>query len=153
MSETEWGIRYSFVQQQADLYEQALRLRYKVFFEPFSGSMDYIFDSMEKDSFHLVANLDALAVAYGRLTINDKTAQISQMVVSELFQKKGIGSQMMQILIGKALELGVYLVFLNSKTDATNFYSKFGFYTVGQDFSSPKTGSPHIRMERKWDKK
>ncbi|MDR3539432.1 MAG: GNAT family N-acetyltransferase [Desulfosporosinus sp.] len=147
--ETQKGIiEFSFITRESTLYSQAVELRYKIFFAPLNISMDAVFDNLEEQSIHLVAHIGDTTLGYARLTIEKNLGQISQMVVDSFNREKGIGAELIKILIDKFVDMGVYDIFLNARVSALGFYKKLGFISVGQDFPSEKTGLPHRRMEK-----
>lgn len=141
-------IDFIFTTKKTDLYKQAIKLRYEVFFRPLNVSLDAVYDSLEDMSIHLVAKTNDAILGYGRLTIENDEGQISQMVVEKDYRGIGLGAEIVRILIEKAAENGVARIFLNARIDALEFYEKLGFISIGTDFPSKKTGIPHKRMEK-----
>lgn len=140
-------MKYIFVDENNDMYKQAVALRYSTFFKPLNLKIDKVYDDLEQESIHLVCNQNEKVLGYGRLTIsNDKVGLISQIVVNEDYQKMGIGQELIRRLIKFSKENKCNSIALNSKIEAVEFYSKLGFCKVGDIFSSKKTGLPHIKM-------
>lgn len=69
------------------------------------------------------------------------------MVVDASFTKKGIGKQLLNILIDVAYQKEVGLIYLNARMTAVDFYKKCEFECIGDIFPSKKAELPHIRME------
>jgi hypothetical protein len=139
---------FSFVEAGSRDYEEALALRFRIFYEPHNLPKDIVADELENRSIHLTASFAKQLVGYGRLTLTQKVAQISQMVVEPSHQGKGVGSLMMKMLFTKPVESGATMIFLDARLPPIPFYERFGFKRVGSDFPSKKTGLPHHRMER-----
>lgn len=65
------------------------------------------------------------------------SAIVEDVVVSEIYQSKGIGKTMMQFAMEKAREKGCYKMVLSSnqkRTDAHRFYENLGFEKHGFSF-------------------
>jgi predicted GNAT family N-acyltransferase len=96
---------------------------------------------------HLACVQNQEVLGYGRLTFeNIDIAVISQLVVKENFQKKGIGKELLKHLMALSKEKGYKKVVLNAKIEAKGFYEKLGFFSEGDTFPSKKTGLSHIKM-------
>jgi predicted GNAT family N-acyltransferase len=140
-------ITYEFVSAGSPLYDAAVQLRYRVFFEPAGYAIGNVFDSDEAASIHLVAREGERVTGYARLTMKDATGHISQMVVAEEYRRGGIGSELMHLIMRRASEQGTTCFFLNARIEACDFYRRFGFRPDGDVFPSPKTGLSHQRMQ------
>jgi predicted GNAT family N-acyltransferase len=69
---------------------------------------------------------------------------IGRMAVLEEWRGKGVGSALVQYLLGQARGRQIPRITLNAQTYAVGFYLKFGFQTVGEEFLD--AAIPHIRM-------
>ena len=69
---------------------------------------------------------------------------IGRMAVLEEWRGKGVGSALVQYLLGQARGRQIQQITLNAQTYAVGFYLKFGFQTVGEEFLD--AAIPHIRM-------
>jgi predicted GNAT family N-acyltransferase len=145
------GIPVTFLYIDADskYYKDAVDLRFSVFYKEFDLDINIINDSDENTSIHLAVVAEEKVIGFGRLSLYDGTARISQMVVNRNMRGRGIGSGIMNILIERSIKEGCRLICLNSRMDAVSFYRKFGFEEAGNEFPSKKTGLTHIRMEKK----
>jgi predicted GNAT family N-acyltransferase len=142
-------VTFSYIDTNSQYYKDAVALRFSVFYKEFDLDIDVIDDSDESTSIQLAAIADGKVLGFGRLSFNGSTARISQMAVSKKMRGRGIGSNIMNILIERSIQEGCRLICLNSRLDAVDFYRKFGFETVGDKFPSEKTGRTNIRMEKK----
>ena len=128
-------------------YQDALKLRYDVFFRPFDLPENITLDKWEATSRHFAAFADNELVSYGRLTeIEQGIFSISQMVTKPNRQYKGYGTQVLRQMIAQAVNMGAERISLNARVDFTGFYEKQGFIPEGEVFSSASTGIPHIHM-------
>jgi predicted GNAT family N-acyltransferase len=143
-------MEYTLVNTADPLYRQAVELRYEVFFKPFNGGWDNIYDDLEEKALHLVCVENNQVFGYGRLNlVNEDTAVISQMVVAENLRHLGIGKELMRLLMNLAQEQGRTMAILNARVEAQKFYEKLGFHREGDIFPSKKTGLPHVKMVKK----
>ncbi|WP_419640969.1 GNAT family N-acetyltransferase [Thiolapillus sp.] len=128
-------------------YQDALKLRYDVFFRPFDLPENITLDKWEATSRHFAAFADNELVSYGRLTeIKQGLFSISQMVTRPNRQYKGYGTQVLRQMIAQAVKMDAERISLNARVDFTGFYEKQGFIPEGEVFSSASTGIPHIHM-------
>ena len=86
-------------------WEQARELRYDAFYKSLNLPKTVLDDDLDRKATHFAVKDKELVVAYGRLNkIERNDFQITQMVVSEHFQSKGLGKQLLNTLINKAKE-------------------------------------------------
>ena len=129
------------------LYEKALKLRYLLFFKEHNLPETVVLDEKEEKSTHIAISQGSELIAYGRLfALNKEKFQISQMVVSPIYQSKGHGTKLLSELIRTAENKGAKSIVLNARATATGVYEKLGFKTVGDYFKSNVTGVSHIKM-------
>ena len=145
-------IKYVIIDEKSPLYNEAIDLRYKEFYEKFNRSRESIFDEIEKNSIRIVACIEDKVVGHARLFISDNTGEISQVAVNENYRGMKIGAGVMIGLIDLAAKEGIEKLSLDARISAIDFYKKLGFEVVSEVFASKKTGLPHVKMERK-DKK
>ncbi len=124
-----------------EVYE-ILKSRAKVFM--FEQKIWYLdMDNVDYAADHLFLEENEEVVAYLRAFCEEeKVIHIGRVLSVE--HNKGLGT----LLLNKALDYfkqnGVKTVVLNSQQTAVNFYKKFGFNTVGNEFT--EAGIPHIKM-------
>lgn len=140
-----------FVAYGSPEYQQAVQLRYRLFYEEHGIEMGAVLTAREQNAKHLVVlKPDSLIVlAYGQLyRKSDSQYQIFQMVVEPDYQGQGLGS----VILEKLIEVATYekgeLLTLSARTVYVGFYEKFGFKTNGAVFPSSSTGVPHVKMVR-----
>lgn len=134
-----------------DLYEQALDLRYQLFFEEFGLPKEIVKDNLEATSTHLSISDEGNLVAYGRLTnLGAGHFKISQVVVLPSLQRQGYGKKLLQEIIIVAKGLGAKNIELNSQVNAKSLYQGIGFVESGEQYPSKTTGVPHVKMVFSW---
>ena len=139
-------VEYLFIDKESELYNQAVELRYKEFFEQFNLPKESLFDEVEDKSIRIVACLQGKVVGHARLFIENSVGEISQVVVDKEYRGIRIGFGLISSLLDIASNKNTKLVGLDSRVYAINFYRKLGFTTLGDIFPSRRTGLPHIRM-------
>lgn len=138
-----------FVDINSDYYKQAVKIRYKVFFEPNGVSIEVVYDNIENSSSHLVAIKENTVVGYIRLTIENSQARISQFVVSQEFRGGlQIGKMLVDTIIAKAKEEQVSSVFGEVRLHVAKAAKLYGFNVSDEIIYSSKTGIPHKRIEK-----
>ncbi len=87
-------------------------------------------DESEAQSFHrMVCTEDGEVVAVGRLhKVDEQTAQVRYMAVSDQWQGHGLGAMVLQQLELVALEQGMQRIILNARDTASGFYQKAGYH-------------------------
>lgn len=60
----------------------------------------------------------------------------------------GAGTQVLDALVGHAIEHGASRVWCNARTPARSFYERAGFRVISEEFELPRIG-PHVVMERR----
>lgn len=70
---------------------------------------------------------------------------IGRMCVLSAWRNRGVGSALLNTLLGYAHTQRIEPIWLNAQTSATGFYEKHGFISVGKVFMDANI--PHLRME------
>ena len=131
----------------SELYNDALDLRYDLFFKKHKLPREILIDEYESRSKHIVLVRDESLIAYGRLTkIDQEICRISQVVVKPAEQGKGYGTKILHELVKQAEKSGCEKITLNARATAMQLYEKLGFTSNGQEFLSKSTGVPHVQM-------
>lgn len=117
-------------------YEDYYRLRESVGWANFSK--DQTQEALNNCLFTVVAFENDQAVGMGRLIGDGMYLTIVDIVVSPAYQKKGIGSQIINMLIEHAAKTlpsgGRISIQLISEKGKEAFYEKFGFKRIPNDF-------------------
>ncbi len=128
-------------------YDQALELRYELFFKEYDLPRGIEKDDLEAQSYHFTISDQASLIGYGRLTdLGSGQFKISQVVVVPSFQRRGHGTALLQKIISFAQSNGAYSIELNSQVTATALYKNLGFNEFGAHYPSKTTGIPHAKM-------
>lgn len=128
-------------------YIQVFNLREEVLRKPLGLSLYNEDLSDEVNDYILIAKSDDELVACLILSPrSDVTLQLRQMAVSALWQKKGIGKQLVEYAEQYAWERNYCHIMLHARIVAKAFYSKIGYKAVGEEFE--EVGVPHIKMEK-----
>ena len=135
------------IREDHSLYEEALDLRYKLFFEEHGLPKSVTADDLESVSDHCVVLADGAFVAYGRLSpLGSGTYRISQIVVPEEHRRNGYATMLINKLIEMAARRNGKSIQLNAQTAVTNLYSSIGFQPFGDPYSVKLTGVEHVKM-------
>lgn len=151
MEELHKIVEYKFIDKDSKLYDSAIDLRYREFYETSNRAKETIFDEFEDKSLRIVAYIDDKVIGHARLFVHDSVGEITQVVVDHEYRGMKIGAGMMQRLIEKIHEMKVKFITLDARVYAVDFYKKFGFNTKGEEYISPKTGMPIIKMVQEFN--
>ncbi len=145
-----------FVDYGSIEYQQATKLRYRLFYQKHNIPFESIFSLQEKQHLHVVIinKTQNQVLAYGRLDQKSTNEfQICQMVVEPEYQRQGLGTLILKTLSGVATNQGASLLTLNARVAKVKFYQRYGFETIGEVFASSSTGVPHIKMQKQFNSK
>jgi len=118
------------------------RIRRQVFIEEQGVPESMEWETDDLIATHLLANHAVIgAVGCARIL---PTRQIGRMAVLAEHRHRGVGSALLKkaIIIAKAMQYPD--VFLHAQISAMNFYKRFGFEVVGEEFQ--EAGISHITM-------
>jgi len=92
-----------------------------------------------------IVNDEALACCI--LTENDSnTVQLRQMAVTQSYQQKGFGKEILLFAEQIAEEKNYSKIRMHARKTAIEFYKKSGYTVIGEEFS--EVGIPHYEMEK-----
>lgn len=83
---------------------------------------------------HYVVTVDSLIVGYAVTSTIEEEFQIANLAVASEYQKKGLGTKLMEFILGQAVKANCeycYLEVRAGNTRAIEFYRKFGFKITG----------------------
>lgn len=135
-----------FITSKEAYYKSAVQIRIAAFFKDMPNTTCLINDDFESDGIHVVYLKNHTVLGTGRLNIVAKKAVISQMAVDPNSQKKGVGRNILNALIKKAIRFKINTIELEARQTAIDFYSKFNFIPAGTIYPSKKTGIIHQKM-------
>ena len=151
MEELHKIVEYKFIDKESKLYDSAIDLRYSEFYETSNRAKETIFDEFEYKSLRIVAYIDDKVIGHARLFVHDSMGEITQVVVDHEYRGMKIGVGIMTRLIEKAKEMKVGYITLDARVYAIEFYKRLGFETRGEEYISPKTGMPIIKMVQEFN--
>ena len=107
-------------------------LRWQILRKPWSQPLGSERDEHENSSYHLLAiDKNKTVIGVGRIhKINDFTAQIRYMAVSDLHRHTGIGSNLLVALENKATNWSCNEIVLNARNSCQRFYQKHAYLIV-----------------------
>ena len=115
---------------------KAFEIRNLVFCEEQKVSKEIEFDGLDEICDHYLAKINELPIGTARIREEKKgTFKIERMAVLKEYRKKGVGKAIIQKILNHYLNLNkVNNLILNSQIEAKDFYKKFGFVEVGEEF-------------------
>ena len=141
MSESAYTIRRADWEQD----RQALSLiRERVFITEQQVPQELEWDGLDPGAAHLLA-LDSANNPIGTVRLLPD-GHIGRMAVDESWRGRGVGSALLEAIIGLAHDTGMSRVFLDAQTHAIPFYQRHGFRAEGEIFLD--AGIPHRHMTR-----
>lgn len=129
----------------SELYEEEVKLRYKILREPLS--LLYTPEQLdeEKDQFHLCAfDDDKLIGSLLLKPINQNIIQMRQFAVDSDYQGKGIGKLLVIHSEEFAVKKGFTKMILHARETAIPFYKKMNYILEGEQFI--EVTIPHMKM-------
>lgn len=112
---------------------EILNIEKQSFTMPWS-SWIFLQELISPDRYYIVADAEGTIVGYAGMQWVLDEGHITTIAVKEGWRRQGIGSQMLNILIGKARELNLKFLTLEvraSNVSAINLYKKLGFKAEG----------------------
>ena len=123
--------------------EQLRAVRHAVFVEEQHVPEDLEWDEADERAYHgLACDDEGVAIGTGRLRLD---GQIGRMAVAREWRRRGVGGAILAALLELARKEGCPVVRLHAQTHALEFYRKYGFTAVGEEFD--EAGIPHRAME------
>ncbi len=137
-----------FVSATDVVFPEVRALRQRVLYEPYGVDLSPVdFDDANPAASHLVVFCRGYLAGYGRVEVRGEEAQIRHLAVDQAYRGRGIGTEMLDALLGRARSMGAQRVFLNARFTALGLYRSRGFLEVGPIFHTESTHLPHKRME------
>jgi predicted GNAT family N-acyltransferase len=132
---------------------EASRIRFAVFVEEQGVPRDIELDERDAQCIHALAYEDEKVVGTGRLVPPDRgtrgmaaASQVGRMAVLPEFRGRGIGSRILDELMGRARQHGEKELTLSAQIHALEFYKSHGFQPMGEIYE--EAGIPHRKMRR-----
>ena len=123
------------IKDQSDK-KKAFEIRNLVFCEEQKVSKEIEFDGLDQFCNHYLAKINELPIGTARVREQKKgTFKIERMAVLKRYRKKGVGRAIMKKILKNYLNSSkINKLILNSQIEAKDFYKKFGFVEVGNEF-------------------
>lgn len=121
----------------------AAPIRFTVFVEEQGVPPDIELDEQDAHSIHAIVFEGKQAVATGRLLPD---GHIGRMAVLKPWRGRGIGSALLESLIGAARRRGERKIVLSAQVHAVEFYRRHGFQPEGEVYE--EAGIAHQEMTR-----
>ena len=88
-------------------------------------------DGLDATAVHFLALLEEYPVGTARLL---PSGQIGRMAVLKRYRNQGIGGELLNATVSRALKLGYANIFLHAQVSAEDFYLRHGFQTISDPF-------------------
>jgi len=130
-------------------FKHYYHLRWKLLRAPWKQPEGSEVDDIEDQCFHIMAvdNKNEV-IGIARLQFNSNTeAQIRYMAVAELYEKQGIGRELIKVVERRAIDSSHRTIVLDAREPAVGFYQKLG-YTVTRKSYLLFNEIQHYRMTK-----
>ncbi len=129
-------------------YDESIKLRHQVLREPLGISFEAEDLAQEYNQIHFgrYNNPGNLVGCLVLLIVDDKTLKMRQVAVDPLYQKKGIGSDLVAASEAYAAEHKYKSMILHARDEAIPFYQRLGYKKVGRAFT--EVGIKHYKMKK-----
>ena len=123
--------------------EKLHAIRHSVFVQEQKVPEELEWDEADERAYHVLATTaDGKPIGTGRLKLD---CHIGRMAVLKQWRGRGVGSTMLKALVELAEKEGCEVVRLHAQTHALEFYARYGFAAVGEEFD--EAGIPHRLMQ------
>jgi predicted GNAT family N-acyltransferase len=123
---------------------QVMPIRHDVFIKEQEVPEELEWDEFDQDALHAIVKKDQGVIGTARLIMDNSIARIGRMAIQKEYRQRGIGQNLLSILIQTAKEKGAQECILHAQTHAIAFYAKADFEPNGPIFD--EAGIPHVEM-------
>jgi ribosomal protein S18 acetylase RimI-like enzyme len=117
-------------------FERYYDLRWRILRKPWTDEKQSGRDQYERTAMHLAAFDGGKLVGAGRCyLVSSNEAQIRGMAVEQDYEKKGIGSMILQGLEERAMQAGARRIVLHARESALEFYRKNHYQVVERSYT------------------
>ncbi|MDO3387494.1 GNAT family N-acetyltransferase [Gilvimarinus sp. SDUM040013] len=102
----------------------------------------------DDDAIHYGAFTDGQLVCVASVYLEGSEARLRKFATLPEFQRRGIGSQVIEHAIAKLRHLNVRYFWCDARTSAQGFYQRFGLAVEGPKFE--KSGVSYYKMSVQW---
>ena len=130
-------------------YKEACRLRDDILRKPLGMSLYDQNLEEEKDHIHIIGkSFEDDVIAYLQFKIIDeKSAKMQQVVVSQQHQSKGIGKKLINFSENLMNTKGLNNILLHAREPVIGFYERLGYEKFGEKFL--EVTIPHYKMKKR----
>lgn len=121
----------------------AFEIRKQVFVIEQNVDPEEEYDQFEQSSIHFLVKADGIAAGTARWRFTDKGIKLERFAILAIYRSKGLGSAIVQAVLAD-LPADPKLVYLHAQLTAIPLYSKYGFKTIGSQFT--EAGIEHLKM-------
>jgi GNAT superfamily N-acetyltransferase len=146
MTSADGGLRIIEIEPGTPRYAQAKELRYQALYAAWSLPRELVEDTDGRTYRHVAALSGDDLVGYGRIHMEASPPHVYQVCVSAVLRRHGVGTALMEALLGMARDGGACEVTLDARVLAIGFYERLGFTAFGPEFLSGRTHTPHRKM-------
>ena len=116
--------------------KKALKIRHSVFCVEQKVKKKIEFDGLDQFCNHYLAKINKFPIGTARVREQKRGIfKIERMAVLKRYRKKGVGKAIMKKILKNYLNSSkINKLILNSQIEAKDFYKKFGFVEVGNEF-------------------
>jgi GNAT superfamily N-acetyltransferase len=109
--------------------------------------LDFVKVPEDESGLHFGYFVDEQPVSVISLFVNDQgIARFRKFATHPDFQRKGLGSALLEIVFERALELRATAIWCDARLEAKPFYERFGMVQEGKTFF--KGEIPYVKMTR-----
>jgi len=126
-------------------YNKSVRLRDKILRKPLGLIFTEDDLAQDKNHFHIaVYDANKLVAVLILQPLNNKDLKMRQVAVDDNYQRKGVGSLLVEFSEKFAIEKGFSALELNARDISIPFYEKLNYNIVGEEFY--EVGIAHKKM-------
>jgi len=128
-------------------YAEAAEIRYDALYSEWNLPRSLVADTDGRTYRHIAAfDPEGRVIGYARIWLDQGESKIFQVSVDRAWRECGVGAALVRELIRMADQAGRTEVLLDARTHVIGFYERLGFVAEGEEFLSPRTGTPHRAM-------
>lgn len=130
------------------IYDDALRIRKKVFIEEQGITPEMEYDDLDDQAEHFVAYLNGIPVSTARVISESSTAILGRVAAIKEYRHKGITRKMIKKIEEFEVGIGCIEIQLHAQKSAIPFYQKLGYVGYGAPFE--EAGIEHLSMRKRF---
>lgn len=130
----------------AGVYDDALRIRKKVFIGEQGIDPDLEVDDLDEKSWHFVAYLEKKPISTARLFIEGDIGILGRVATLKDYRRCGFSREIIKEIEKLAKELTLKSIYLHAQVSAIPFYQRLGYQAEGLEFE--EAGIKHQGMRK-----